>query len=77
MLFRSSFVTLTSVDVRMFAGFIVNGPLGSNYLIQATSNLFSGNWTTLTNVALPMQPYIYIDYTSDTNRQQFYRAVPQ
>jgi hypothetical protein len=26
---------------------------------------------------LPMQPYIYIDYTSDTNRQQFYRAVPQ
>jgi hypothetical protein len=73
----SSSVTLTSVDVKMFAGVIVNGPLGSNYLIQATSNLLSGNWTTLTNVALPMQPYIYIDYTSDTNRQQFYRAVPQ
>ena len=73
----SSFVTLASVDVKMFAGIIVNGPLGSNYLIQASSNLTSGNWTTLTNVALPAQPYIYIDYTSCTNSPQFYRAVPQ
>lgn len=73
----SSFVTLASVDVKMFAGVIVNGPLGSNYLIQATSNLTSGNWTTLTNVALPMQPYTFIDYTSCTNGPQFYRAVPQ
>ena len=68
-------VTLASVDIKMFAGVIVNGPLGSNYLIQATSNLSS--WTTLTNVALPTQPYIYIDYSSPTNRQQIYRAVPQ
>jgi hypothetical protein len=30
----------------------------------------------LTNVALPSQPYIYIDYSSPTNRQGFYRAVP-
>jgi N-acetylneuraminic acid mutarotase len=72
----SSSVTLASVDIRMFAGVIVNGPLGSNYLIQATSNLLSG-WTTLTNVALPTQPYIYIDYSSPTNSQQFYRAAPQ
>ncbi len=73
----SSSVTLASVDIKMFAGIIVNGPLGSNYLIQATSNLSSNNWTALTNVALPAQPYIYIDYSSPTNRQQFYRAVPQ
>jgi hypothetical protein len=52
----------------------VDGPLGSNYFIQAASNL-TGNWTTLTNVALPSQPYIYIDYNSPTNAQQFYRAV--
>lgn len=72
----SSFVTVASVDIKMFAGVIVNGPLGSNYLIQATSNLLSG-WTALTNVALPTQPYIYIDYSSPTNGRQFYRAVPQ
>jgi N-acetylneuraminic acid mutarotase len=69
-------VTLASVDIKLFAGVIVTGPLGSNYLIQATSNLLN-SWTTLTNVALPTQPYIYIDYGSPTNRQQFYRAVPQ
>lgn len=68
--------TLASVNIEMFAGVIVNGPLGSNYLIQATSNLLS-NWTTLTNVALPSQPYIYIDYSSPTNRQQYYRVLPQ
>jgi hypothetical protein len=34
-------------------------------------------WTTRTNVALPSQPYIYIDYNSATNPQQFYEAVPQ
>ena len=68
--------TLASVDIKLFAGVVVNGPLGSNYLIQANSNLLS-SWTTLTNVALPTQPYVYIDYSSPTNRQQFYRAVPQ
>jgi hypothetical protein len=69
-------VSLASVDIQMFAGVVVNGPIGSNYLIQATSSL-PGGWTTLTNVALPTQPYIYIDYGSPTNARQFYRAVPQ
>jgi photosystem II stability/assembly factor-like uncharacterized protein len=58
-----------------FAGLVVDGPLGSNYLIQAASNL-PGNWTTLTNVTVPWGPYFYIDYSSPTNAQQFYRAVP-
>ncbi|HWX23147.1 MAG TPA: kelch repeat-containing protein [Candidatus Binatia bacterium] len=66
-----------NVDIKMFAGVIVSGPLGSNILIQATANLASSNWTTLTNLALPAQPYIYIDYGSPTNRQQFYRAILQ
>jgi hypothetical protein len=65
-----------TIGIQMFAGVIVNGPLGSNYLIQAASGL-PGGWTTLTNVALPSQPYIYIDYSSPTNPRQFYRAVPQ
>jgi sugar lactone lactonase YvrE len=67
--------TLASMDIKLFAGIVLNGPLGSNYVIQATSNLL-GSWTTLTNVALPTQPYIYIDYGSLTNSQQFYRAEP-
>ena len=67
---------VSTTAIQMFAGVIVDGPLGSNYLIQATSVL-PGNWTTLTNVALPSQPYIYIDYSSPTNARQFYRALPQ
>jgi hypothetical protein len=73
----SRIATLASVDIAMFAGVIVNGPLGSNYLIQAASSLAPTIWTTLTNVALPAQPYIYIDYTSPSNAKQFYRALPQ
>ena len=71
--------TLASVDIKMFsffAGVVVDGPLGSNYVIQASCNLSSSNWMTLTNVALPSQPYIYIDYSSPTNQQEFYRALP-
>jgi len=60
----------------MFAGVIINGPLGSNYLIQASSNLQSA-WRTLTHVTLPTQPYIYIDYSSQSNALQFYRTLPQ
>lgn len=67
---------VSTTAIQMFAGVIVDGPLGSNYLIQATSVL-PGGWTTLTNVALPSQPYIYIDYSSPTNARQFYRALPQ
>jgi sugar lactone lactonase YvrE len=67
-----------SVSIKMFAGIILkNGQIGSNYLIQATSNLSTSNWTTLTNVTLPSSPYIFIDYSSYTNSQQFYRAVQQ
>jgi N-acetylneuraminic acid mutarotase len=72
----STSVTVATVGIQMFAGVIVDGPLGSNYLIQSSSNL-SGSWATLTNVALPTQPYIYIDYSTPWNSQQFYRAVPQ
>ena len=73
----SRIATFTTVDIAMFAGVIVNGPIGSNYLIQAVSSLSGTNWRSLTNVALPTQPYIYIDYSTPTNTKQFYRAIPQ
>ena len=64
-----------AVDLKMFAGLIINGPIGSNYNVQATSALGTPNWITLTNVTLQTQPYVYIDYRSPTNDQQFYRVV--
>ena len=64
-----------SVGLKMFAGLVINGPIGSNYNVQATSALGIPNWITLTNVTLQTQPYVYIDYRSPTNAQQFYRVV--
>jgi hypothetical protein len=73
----SSPASLAIVDIKMYAGINVYGPLGASYSLQAVSALVGTNWNVLTNVALPSQPYIYIDYSSPTNGQQFYRAVPQ
>lgn len=68
-------VTLATMELKMFAGITVNGPVGSAYAVQAASNL-SGGWTTLSTVTLATPTYVYIDYASPTNRQQFYRVVP-
>jgi hypothetical protein len=61
----------------MYAGLNILGPLGANYNIQSIPTLNGNTWTTVTNISLPSQPYIYIDYNSPTNTKQFYRAVPQ
>ena len=68
-------VTLATMDLKMFAGITVNGPVGSSYAVQAAPAL-SGGWTTLATITLSTPAYVYIDYASPTNRQQFYRAVP-
>ena len=60
--------------IQMFIGIIVNGPIGTNYVIQSAAILNSG-WITRTNLTLPPQHYIFIDYNSPTNPQQFYRAI--
>ena len=69
-------VRLTFLNLNMYAGLNIDGPLGAVYNIQSTPNLAS-NWVTLTNISLPSQPYVYIDYSSPTNSKQFYRANPQ
>jgi hypothetical protein len=62
------------LELNLFTSLIINGPAGLNYSVQGLGN---SGWTTLTNINLPSQPYIYIDYNSPTNPQQSYRAVPQ
>ncbi len=70
-------VSLTFLNLNMYAGLEIVGPIGANYNIQANSNMNGSNWTTVTNISLPTQPYYWIDYTSPTNSKQFYRALPQ
>ncbi len=70
----SAGASLTTVDIRMFAGIVVNGIVGTNYTIQSTPALSATNWVTLTNIDLPSSPYIYIDYSSITNPSRYYRV---
>ena len=72
----SAGASVATVALKMFAGVILDGPIGAQYSVQSTPILSATNWTTLTNITLTTQPYIYIDYGSPTNSQQFYRAVP-
>ena len=73
----SASASLTFLNLAMYAGLNIIGPIGANYNIQSIPALNATNWTTLTNISLPTQPYIYIDYNSPTNSRQFYRALPQ
>lgn len=72
----SQSVSLGLVNINLYAGVAVDGPSGSEYSIQSAPALNPANWTTVTNVTLGAQPYIYIDYSSPTNSKRFYRAVP-
>lgn len=72
----SQTISLAIVGLEIFAGVVIDGPIGSEYTVQSTPALGPLNWTTRTNVTLATQPYFYIDYSSPTNSQQFYRAVP-
>jgi N-acetylneuraminic acid mutarotase len=73
----SAAASVASVDIRQFVGVVVNGQPGLNYTVQSSPALGNGAvWTTVTNVTLVTNPYIYIDYTSLTNHQQFFRVLP-
>ncbi len=69
-------VTLNFCDIKMLAAVFVYSPIGSTNMIQAASSLQPLSWRTLTNVTVTTQPFIYVDYASETNRMQIYRSVP-
>jgi len=70
-------VSLAFQDLKMLACVYLTGGIGTHYRIDAAPYLAPTNWTTVTNLTVTTQPFIYVDYTSGTNRMQFYRAVPQ
>ena len=67
---------LALLDLKMLAALYLTGPIGSEYRIEYRPVLEPTNWMTLTNITLPTQPYIYVDYDSAAEPQRFYRAVP-
>lgn len=72
----STSASLALIDIKMLAAVYLTAPLGAAYQIQATPTLEVTNWASQTNVTITSQPYIFVDYSTPTNTQQLYRAVP-
>lgn len=64
--------------IRSYAGISVYGPLGSNVLVQYTTNLVLPiQWTPLTNVTVLTEPTVIIDFSSPDQPHRVYQTVPQ
>jgi serine/threonine protein kinase len=66
-------------DGSMTAGgmfeFYLNGPVGSNYVVQVSSNLV--NWVNLSTNAVPISGVRVYDFPIQTTQpRKFYRALP-
>ena len=57
------------------AAIYVDGPIGTQYLLQYSTNLWTTNWSTLLDYNQNVNPFIYIDSGSMGVRYRFYRAV--
>ncbi len=69
--------TLAFLDLRMFAGLIVDGPVGARYAIEYATELAPDQWHSLTNVQLALPHEVFVDYDSPDWPRRFYRALPQ
>lgn len=68
---------LSVLDLKMYAGLTVAGPIGTNYRIESLNTLGGTNtWRTLTSFTLTTSPTVWIDMESATQPRRFYRAVP-
>ena len=57
------------------AAISVDGPVGTQYLLQYSTNAGTTNWSTLLDYNQNVNPFIYIDSGSLGARYRFYRAV--
>jgi hypothetical protein len=64
------------LSISMYPGIQISGTVGATYQLQYTTVLPATNWTTLTNILLPVSPFLYFDTQYSTNKaNRFYRAV--
>jgi hypothetical protein len=67
-------VTLTSLV--MVPTVMIEGSVGNQYQIQFKNSVSDTNWTVLTNIALPSNPFLHVDFTAQGRPNRFYRVVP-
>jgi formylglycine-generating enzyme required for sulfatase activity len=70
--------TPPSLGLRLFAGVNISGAVGSNYVIQFTSDVTQTNsWTSLAFLRLPATNFLFVDTTVPATGKRFYRALLQ
>jgi hypothetical protein len=63
------------VNVKMFAGLIIQAEEGKTVKVEYSNDLCSGSWTTLAQFVMPKPPYTYYDTDSPNHPKRFYRAA--
>jgi hypothetical protein len=72
-------VNPANLSLGLFAGVIIQGTVGYNYVIQGSTDLSSTNsWVTLTNITLTAPVQIWFDGSVDVHNapQKYYRVLP-
>ena len=70
----SGTASLGFFDIQLGAGsptIYLNAPVGASYRIEAATQLSPADWTTLTNVTVNTQPFIFTGFASATNAAGF------
>ena len=67
-----------TLALQLWAGYPVldlDGMLGSNFVVQYSTNLAGSNWMNLLSLTnLPASPYLFLDPAGDGEPARFYRA---
>jgi formylglycine-generating enzyme required for sulfatase activity len=66
--------TLNIKSIYLAPVLIITNALDQAVDIQYADNIEATNWTTLTNIQVKMDPFIFVDLTASTNSKHFYRA---
>lgn len=61
---------------QLFAGLVITGQVGATYQVLYTTNLQeAAPWQVLTNIILPSNPYVLLDWDSPNSPKRFYQAI--
>ena len=72
---RVAQLTVSFLDIHLYAGITVLGVPGRTYRIDATPASGTTNWRTITNIVLPSSPYVWVDLESPGLPARLYRVA--
>jgi Concanavalin A-like lectin/glucanases superfamily len=73
-------ITLSSISLGLYPGVTITGTVGSNYIVQSTTNLSNTNsWVKVANLTLTQPVQLWVDTNVDAslpgNPQRFYQVL--